>query len=163
MIEELPRTFQSWEAWTAEVLDSHLAYPLLAFFRSSHDNESWISALGAVLDAATLVLSSVEGVPAGSARLLFDIGTHAVEDLTHFFQLEHGHEIGVERAEFDDALAALGLAGYRLCAADDAWVDFVELRGRYAGPLNALARNWATPPALWIGDRSTLHRGDDRT
>lgn len=160
MAVDLPETFRTWELWTAEVLDSHLAYPPLAFFRSSHDSESWISALGAVLDAATLTLSALDGMPAGAAELMFDIGVHAVEDLTHYFRLEHVHAVGVERAEFEEAMVTLATAGYRLRPVDEAWASFAELRGRYAGPLNALAHEWATPPALWIGDRSTLHGGN---
>lgn len=162
MTGDLPALFADWERWTAEVLDSHLAYPPLAFFRSSHDSESWISALGAMLDAATFVLAAVEAVPAGAAQLMYDIGAHAVEDLTHYFRLEHGHDAGVEPEEFTDALATLAAAGYALRPADEAWGRFGELRSRYAGPLNTLAGEWATPPALWIGDRSTLHRGDGR-
>src|SRR5262249_10559573 len=56
ILDDLPKVFADWQAWAAEVLDSHLAYPLLAYFRSSHDNDSWVSSLGAVMDAATLVL-----------------------------------------------------------------------------------------------------------
>jgi hypothetical protein len=55
LVDRLPGFFAEWERWAAEVLDTHVAYPLLGFFRSSHDNLSWISALGTVLDAASLV------------------------------------------------------------------------------------------------------------
>ena len=61
MPEHLDEVFRDWKVWSAEVLDSHLAYPILNYFRSSHDNESWVSALGAVLDASTLVLTAVDG------------------------------------------------------------------------------------------------------
>ena len=73
--------FVEWERWAAEVLDSHVAYPLLGFFRSSHDNLSWISALGTVLDAASLVLTTITGVPRGEAKLFKRVGTHLVEDI----------------------------------------------------------------------------------
>src|SRR5207302_11396167 len=79
LINDLPALFLSWEKWAAEVLDSHLAYPLLCFFRSSHDNESCVSALGACLDAATLGLTRVEGCPAWRATLLPPLGAHPVE------------------------------------------------------------------------------------
>jgi len=45
MLDDLPRVFSDWQAWAAEVLDSHLAYPVLAYFRSSHDDDSWVSSL----------------------------------------------------------------------------------------------------------------------
>ena len=154
--DQLPAVFRQWELWTAEVLDSHLAYPLLAFFRSTHDNESWISALGAVLDAATLAVAAVD-LPAGNAQLMYDIGCHAVEDLSNYFGLPHDHDVGVEFAEFEIALASLAAVGYPVVPSAVAWERFSALRGRYAGPLNILARSFVTPPALWIGDRSTLH------
>jgi hypothetical protein len=158
MTERLADTFGNWERWTAEVLDSHLAYPILAYFRSSHDNESWISALGAVLDAATFVITTVEGVPRGPALMMAEIGNHLVEDLGHQFKLAEEGEVGVERGEYEDARARLSAAGYVLGPADAGWEKFSRLRGRYAYRLNSLAQFWATPPALWIGDRTILAR-----
>jgi hypothetical protein len=156
MEDQLPALFRAWELWTAEVLDSHLAYPLLVFFRSTHDQESWISALGAVLDAATLAIAT-GAASAGSAQLMYDMGCHAVEDLSNYFGLEHDHDAGVDRGEFDDALQTLAAEGYLVKHPAEAWATFEELRAEYAGPLNALAANLVTPPALWVGDRSTLH------
>src|SRR3989442_3749830 len=156
MLGELPRLFGAWELWSAEVLDTHLAYPLLGFFRSSHDNESWVSALGALLDAATLCLTTVDGVPEGGARLLLGLGTHLVEDMTTYFAIPHEHETLVERAEFDAARSQLAAAGLGLRNADAAWTSFTALRARYAADLNAMARFWAVPPTQWIGDRSTM-------
>lgn len=81
LVGRLPELFRDWERWAAEVLDSHVAYPLLGFFRSSHDNLSWISALGTVLDTASLVLTTIEDVPRGEAKLFKRVGTHLVEDI----------------------------------------------------------------------------------
>ncbi|HSO93598.1 MAG TPA: potassium channel family protein, partial [Candidatus Dormibacteraeota bacterium] len=154
MLHDLPALFAEWEKWSAEVLDSHLAYPLLAYFRSSHDNESWISALGAVLDAATLALTTVIDVPRGPAQLMFSIGRHAVEDLGRLFGVDGGRDTGVERYEFDEARERLAAAGYTLLGPEESWVAFSKIRSQYAGPLNAMARWWAAPPTQWIGDRS---------
>ena len=156
MLDDLPRLFAAWELWSAEVLDSHLAYPLLGFFRSSHDNESWVSALGALLDAATLCVTTVEGVTDGQARMLLGLGTHLVEDVTRFFAMPHEHETLVERSEFDAARAELAGAGLRLRDANESWAAFTKLRARYASDLNSMAAFWAVPPAQWIGDRSTM-------
>lgn len=154
---ELGAAFERWELWTAEVLDSHRAYPLLAYFRSSHDDASWVSALGAVLDAATLTIAL--GAPAGrgQAELLYRTGTHAVEDLAHYFGLPHGNEVGVERAEFEEALVTLSGAGFAAADVGAAWAAFAERRAAYATQLHALARHFATPPARWVGDRSPVH------
>ncbi|HJX67158.1 MAG TPA: potassium channel family protein, partial [Candidatus Limnocylindrales bacterium] len=83
LVGRLPALFAAWESWAAEVLDSHVAYPLLGFFRSSHDNLSWISSLGTVLDAASLVLTTIEGVPTGEAELFRRAGSHLAEDISN--------------------------------------------------------------------------------
>jgi len=156
ILGDLSQVFREWQAWAAEVLDSHLAYPILAYFRSSHDNDSWISSLGAVMDAATLVLTTIEDGPKGWAKLSRAVGEHCIEDLALYFGLEVQPEIGVERAEFDEARDRLERAGFRLQDAEKSWANFSRLRLEYAGRINALARYWATPPAQWIGDRSPL-------
>ncbi|HEX8967774.1 MAG TPA: potassium channel family protein [Chloroflexota bacterium] len=156
ILDQLPRVFQDWQAWAAEVLDSHLAYPVLAYFRSSHDNDSWISSLGAVMDAATLVLTTIEDGPKGWAKLSRAVGGHCIEDLVQYFRLPDQPTLGVEREEFDEARRRLERAGFRLQDAEQSWMHFSRLRREYAGRINALAINWATPPAQWIGDRSPL-------
>src|SRR5207237_5889484 len=161
MLEHLDETFDEWKLWGSEVLESHLAYPILAYFRSSHDNESWVSALGAILDATVLILTTVEDIPRGPARLMYGVGSHLVEDLSWFFNFSHVHEVGIERFEFDQACERLQEAGYTLTDTDIAWTKFTELRAAYAIPLNDMGRFWSIPPALWIGDRSYLpHRAD---
>jgi hypothetical protein len=153
---DLPTAFVEMQQWAAEILDTHLAYPMLFYFRSSHDNASWIAALGATLDAATLLVTTVQGEPAGQAALFVEVGTHAMHDIADYFEVKQSGGAGVERREFDDARARLKNAGYALRGADESWVDFCRLRTRYAESLNAIARFWAIPPAQWIGDRSSV-------
>jgi ABC-type multidrug transport system fused ATPase/permease subunit len=154
MLDELPALFGEWERWAAEVLDSHVAYPILGYFRSSHDHESWVASLGAMLDAAVLVLTTVEGQPRGRAEMLLAIGVHLVEDVSSFFGFANDGRVGVERAEYETARGRLEAAGFRLEGSEVGWVLFAQLRARYASRLNELAGYWMTPPALWIGDRS---------
>jgi len=154
MTDDLPRLFAEWEKWGAEVLDSHLAFPLLAYFRSSHDSESWLSALGAVLDASTLLLTTVVDGPRGPAKMMFAMGTHLVEDLGRFFHMRGDHDVGVERYEFDEARERLSAAGWRLIGPEESWLAFSRLRVQYASQLNSMAKWFAAPPTQWIGDRS---------
>lgn len=159
VMDGLGPLFDEWRQWSAEVLESHLAYPILGYFRSSHDDQSWVSALGAVLDAATLVVTTVEDGPKGQAKMVLQVGGHLVEDLARFFRLATFEDPGVERAEFDQARRRLQAKGYKLREADAAWAAFAGLRSAYAGPLNEMATWWTTPPAQWIGDRSSVgHR-----
>jgi ion channel len=153
-------TFEEWRKWSAMVLESHLAYPLLVYFRSSHDNEAWINSFGAVMDSAALILSSVEGDPsAGSAKLMFTVGNHLVEDVAWLFRFQQTGFPIVEREEYVAAIARLKAAGYRAQDGDAHWEKFATLRGKYAVPLNQLAQLLTLPPAPWVGDRSYLpHR-----
>ena len=164
LVDRLPGFFEEWERWAAEVLDTHVAFPLLGFFRSSHDNLSWISALGTVLDAASLVLTTTEGVPRGEAELFRRVGSHLVEDITNL-----GFRAGVtaspnpaetwagmDRWSFDQACARLTEAGYDLASGDCAWEAFEAARSGYAGRLEAMATYWATPTNSWLHSEAPL-------
>ncbi|MHB8588775.1 MAG: ion channel [Candidatus Dormibacteraceae bacterium] len=159
MRAELKETFDEWRRWSAMVLESHLAYPLLVYFRSSHDNEAWINSFGAVMDAAVLIISTVDDASEGPARLMFTIGTHLVEDMSWVFRLKGTDDVIVERPEYQVAVERLVKSGYRVHDTEAGWKQFAELRSRYASPLNQMAHWLVIPPAQWIGDRSYIpHR-----
>jgi len=85
-MNDLNRTLHEWEHWAAELMESHLSYPVLCYFRSQHDNQSWLAALTTVLDTCALVLVGVEGAPAWQAKLTFAMARHAVVDLAQIFR-----------------------------------------------------------------------------
>jgi hypothetical protein len=155
----LPGLFHEWEEWAADVLETHLSYPILAYFRSPHDNTSWITSLGAVLDAATLVLAAVrEEQRDESAEFMYATGVHTVEDLFYFFGIPE-RESGIGRDEFEQVLRTMAAEGFDLRGSQDCWERFTRLRARYGGRLDALAVLIAAPPGQWIGDRSALPTG----
>ncbi len=171
IIDELASTFGQFEPWVAEMLDSHLAYPILPYFRSSHDGQSWVSALGAVLDAATVLTTAVPDDadvradflrrPRAAAEMFYSIGCHAIVDLTHFQAFRRrakvaSHGPGIERAEFEAACRQLADAGYPTSCSDASWQAFAQRRSVYATRLNLLARYFASPASQWIGDRTVL-------
>jgi Ion channel len=160
--DELVKTFDNWREWSAAVLESHLAYPVLFYFRSSHDNEAWLNSFGAVMDAATLVMSSVDEDVESAAKLMFTVGYHLVEDLAWFFRYASSSDPFVDREEFDQAIARLKAAGYTVRPADAAWKQFSHLRAKYASPLSQMADRLAIVPAQWIGDRSYVPHADGR-
>lgn len=164
LVGRLPDFFLTWQGWAVEVLDSHVAYPLLGYFRSSHDNLSWISALGTVLDAASLVLTTIIGVPRGEAKLFKRVGTHLVEDIYNL-AFRAGETTGLDRASFDAVCDRLEEAGYTLESRDVAWPAFEAARATYAPRLEAMATYWATPATQWLGDpvalRTPIHPTDD--
>lgn len=162
MGSELEETFDDWRKWTAMVLESHLAYPLLVYFRSSHDNEAWINSFGAVMDAAILTISTVDHDSEGPARLMFTVGNHLVEDMSWVFHLKGSDDPIVEHSEYQLAVERLKKAGYRVRDLEKGWKQFVELRSRYATALNLMANWLVVPPAQWIGDRSYLPHREKR-
>jgi hypothetical protein len=165
LVGRFPELFIEWQRWAAEVLDSHVAYPLLGFFRSSHDNLSWISALGTMLDAASLVLTTVAEVPRGEAKLFKRVGGHLVEDIFNL-GFRAGRPTILDRSDFDAACIRLEAAGYTMEPRDEAWPRFEAARATYADSLEAMARYWATPATSWLGDpvalRAPLHPTDDQ-
>jgi hypothetical protein len=156
ILADLDDVFEDGLRWAAAVLESHLAYPILAYFRSSHENESWIGALGALLDASTLKLTLLADGPEGHAKLCHLMARHTVRDLAVYFRFETDPRPGIERQEFDVARERLREAGLLVRDADEAWAHFSEVRANYATALNAMATFFNIPPAQWIGDRSYL-------
>jgi hypothetical protein len=156
----LKDTFEEWRKWSAMVLESHLAYPLLVYFRSSHDNEAWINSFGAVMDAANLIITSVENDEShGSAKLMFTVGNHLVEDVAWLFRFQADDGPIIEREEYVAAIGRLKAAGYQAQDGDAHWEKFAKFRGKYASTLNNISQLLAAPPAPWVGDRSYLpHR-----
>lgn len=159
LVGEMPRYFELWGAWCSEVLDTHIAYPILGYFRSSHDNTSWVSSLGAVLDAACLVRTIAPQLPQGQAELTRRLGSHLVEDLTNFLHLRiDGEEgSGLARENFDDACRRLASLGLPVENGEAGWARFEEFRSSYAARLEAMAKYWATPRARWTGHEKPSH------
>jgi Ion channel len=78
----LESLLRDWERWAAELMESHLSYPVLLYFRSQHEHQSWLGALTAILDASALVVGGVNGGPERQAQLTFAMARHAVVDLS---------------------------------------------------------------------------------
>ncbi len=81
----LREILHEWEHSAAEMLESHISYPVLGYFRSQHDNQSWVAALTAVLDASALCQSGISGAPVRQAQLTFAMARHAVVDLAQVY------------------------------------------------------------------------------
>ena len=144
------------QRWIAEVLETHLAYPILTYFRSSHDDESWVGTLGAILDASTLLITTLDMDHHGQAEITLRLGTHLARDFHNYFHLPESDAAAVEYEEFVTAYRTLRELGARLHPLEDAWPAFARKRATYALALDAMARWWRIPPARWIGDRSRV-------
>jgi len=153
--EALRELLKEWELWSAELMESHLSYPALAFFRSQHDNQSWIASLTAILDACSLIMVGIDGACEKQAELTFAIARHAVVDLSQVFNtapraLPQDRLPAAELQHIRDVLAQHGLKLNEGAAADQ---RLRELRQMYEPYIYALADylNQKLPP--WIPEK----------
>jgi hypothetical protein len=79
---------QEWEIWSAQLMETHLSFPVLCFFRSQHDNQSWLAAFAAILDVCALLIAYGEGETKWRAQLTFAISRHAVSDLCEILRVQ---------------------------------------------------------------------------
>jgi hypothetical protein len=147
-----------WERWSAEVLESHLSFPVLSYYRSQHDNQSWLAALTAVLDTCSLLIVGIEGVDAYQAQLTFAMARHAVVDLALVFKTPplppEPDRLPIDRLrQLREKVCQAGLE-----MRDDPAVEnkLAELRAMYEPFVNALAGYFlfSLPPYLPEGGRA---------
>lgn len=158
--------FQAWEAWFVELGETHTSLGPLSFFRSPKSGNSWVTASGAVLDGASLMLSSVDltgQIRGRAAGLCIRSGYLALRGVCDFFNIHYNPDpaptdpISITRDEFDEAYNVLAEAGMPMLAdRDQCWRDFAGWRVNYDGPLLALAALTMAPYAPWSSDRSFL-------
>jgi hypothetical protein len=150
--QALRELLKDWELWSAELMESHLSYPVLAYFRSQHDNQSWIASLTAILDTCALLKVGIDDACERQAELTFAIARHAVVDLSQVFGTEpkalpHERLNSAELNRIRDTLAQHGL---KLRDGEEADRTLNALRGMYEPYIFALASylNQSLPP--WI-------------
>ena len=133
---------KDWEIAAAEILESHLSYPILCFFRSQHDNQSWLGSLVTILDTCALVIVGVEGIDPFQARLTFAIGRHALVDLSQSFRLRPEPAVTLRTTPQDlaELRAWLSAAGVRLQEGAEADRRLAELRDLYVPYAHQLSR-----------------------
>jgi hypothetical protein len=153
-LEALRSLLEAWEVWAAEFLESHLSYPVLAFFRSQHDNQSWLAALTAILDTCALVMIGLEGVCERQARLTFAMTRHAIVDLSLIFWVSPctPEEDRLPAAKLALLRANLKEAGLRLREGQAADLELAELRRMYEPYLCALSNRFNLPLPPWIAE-----------
>jgi hypothetical protein len=140
-MDKLPKLLQDWEQWAADLMESHLSYPVLCYYRSQHDNQSWLASLVCVLDTCALVMVGVDGAHQWQARVTFAIARHAVVDISQIFNSRpiafNGERLGVE--DLARMRELLALSGVPLREGEEADDDLASLRRLYEPYVNGLA------------------------
>ena len=148
----LDEVLREWERWAAELLESQISYPVLTFFRSQHSNQSWLAALTTMLDVTSLVLTGVEGVHPGQAKLTFAMARHAAVDLAQVVNAQHDPTAPDRLPEADLAAlrGALAAVGLRLRSDDYARDKLVKLRSMYEPYVHSTGRNLMLTLPSWL-------------
>jgi hypothetical protein len=160
-LDKLGSVWITWEAWFADLEESHTSLGALAFFRSPQPHRSWITAAGTILDAASLAASTIDIPHDPQADLCIRAGFLALRYIADFFRIKYDpnpsptDSISISREEFDSACDELANAGVPLKSdRDQAWRDFVGWRVNYDTVLLSLATLTMAPEAPWSSDRA---------
>ena len=150
--DALPALLREWERWSAEVLESHISFPVLAYYRSQHDNQSWVAALTTVLDTCALVIAGIERAPVPAARLTFAMARHAIADLSNVFRRTpvRGGADRLPPAELERLRRTLEDVGMPLAREAAAEERLAHLRGLYEPYAQALSRFLLMPLPPWL-------------
>ena len=151
-VNALNQFLRDWERWSAELLESHLSYPALAYFRSQHDNQSWLAALTVILDGCSLVMAGIDGVPTQQAHLTFAMARHAAVDLSQILNiLPSKYETKLVRTfNITKIRKILQDAGMPMCEGEAADEKLTKMRGMYESYVNTLADQLLMPLPAWI-------------
>jgi hypothetical protein len=141
-----------WERWAAEILESHLSYPVLSYYRSQHDNQSWLAALTAVLDTCALLIAGIKGVDPYQAQMTFAMARHAAVDLSLVFKLKPPRNVEerLTSQQCERLQNLLRNAGLTLAEGSAGAAKLAELRAIYEPFVVALSRFFllSLPPFL---------------
>jgi hypothetical protein len=155
--EALTTLLEEWERWSAEILESHISYPILCYYRSQHDSQSWLSALVAILDTCALLISVLEGASSRQAQLTFVMARHALIDIGQVFHVQEQEAwqraTSMDRlpaAEFNRLCGALCENHLRLCDDPASAERLHTIRALYEQHAYALAEYLRMTLPVWV-------------
>lgn len=161
-MEDLVSLLKEWETWSAKQLEAYLSYPILAFYRSQHDHQSWLCSLTAILDTCSLIEAGFEGDNPWEKRLQFQaratfaMGRHVIVDLAYLLNAEPDFKSPSRLPEttLEEIRRVLGEAGIPLCR--DRIGIFHERRAMYEPYCISLARDLFLTLPSWLAESDAL-------
>jgi hypothetical protein len=153
--EALTQLLRDWEHWSADLMESHLSYPVLAYFRSQHDNQSWLGSLTTILDVCALTMVGLEGMCEYQAQMTFAIARHALVDLSQIFAAPPVTADSFDRlppATLDRVRHHLRQSGFVLPDGEEADTQLLHTRSLYEPYALALGRHLRLDLPPWIKD-----------
>jgi hypothetical protein len=158
VMSELIGHLHDWESWCADLLESQLSYPVLMYYRSQHDHQSWLAALTTILDVCSLLVVGIDDVPEQTAWFTFAIACHAAIDLGQVFAVPPD-ESRINRLppeEFEHLCEQLKVVGITLHDEETAEQRLAELRLKYEPYVIGLARRLSMPLPGWLAEPDNL-------
>ena len=157
-LQDLGQFLNLWERWSSELLESHLSYPVLAYFRSQHDNQSWLAAFTAILDTSSLVMTYLSGPCKKQAELTFAMARHAVVDLSIIFDAPpcEPDEDRLPPVDLDQLKIFLADFGFHPSRGTDEDQKLKDLRYMYEPYLYSLAKYLCLAMPPWIPGKGQL-------
>jgi hypothetical protein len=152
-LDRVDEILRAWEIWGAELLESHLSYPMLAYYRSQHHDQSWLAALVAIMDACSLILVGVEEVKPLQARMTFAMARQVVVEMARSLEVSAPASRGKERLSADDfekMLAIFETAGLTWNGGDGGHETLLALSATYEPLIQSLASYLLIPLPPWV-------------
>jgi hypothetical protein len=154
---DLDAYLREWESWTAELMETHLGYPILGWFRSQHVNQNWVAALTTVIDGCAYAIAFGPDEATNAAELTFRIGRHALADLAHVFSAraiasdpEHHSSTRLTAEGLAELRSRLEGSGLHSDAGEEAAEHLNELRSEYEPYAIAIANQLALHLPDWL-------------
>ena len=153
--DELSTLLSEWERWSAELLESHISYTLLCYYRSQHTNQSWVGALTAILDTSALLVAGVRGHEARQAQLTFAMARHALVDLAQVFLLSPANNVPnrLPPERYEQLYQLLCQSGVSVCRDGQSYERLRNLRALYEGYATALSEHLCMPLPPWMPEQ----------
>ena len=100
-LEELHEIWVYWERGSSPSARPTRRLPALVFFRSPLPEHSWVTAAGAVLDAASLRASTIDMEREPRAELCIRAGYIALRRIAEFFRIPYDPDPDADRPHLD--------------------------------------------------------------
>lgn len=154
---ELVAFLRDWEKWCSEILESHLSYPVLNYYRSQHERQSWLAALTMLLDVCALVITGLDGIPLKPFKFIFAIARHSCVDLAQLYgspSLEMVKRLTTD--DFAQLCTQLEAAGLQFKDSATAEARLANIRGMYEPFLASLSRRLLMPLPDWLSQEERV-------
>jgi len=152
-LDRLDDVLRAWEIWAADLLESHLSYPMLVYYRSQHDNQSWLAAMTAIMDCCALILVGIEQIRPLQARMTFTMARQVVVEMARSFGVRPSRYDGGDRLAHEGytrLMAVLAHAGVVFEGGAEAEETLAALRATYEPLLDGLSAALLLPLPPWI-------------